>query len=394
MGLVLKKQAPAPEIIRRVRNKPLQPKFLAKIPIHPIVRWLDACNEKYDIRKDVHFMECRKKGGAAPIGDGRYTNVKGKVRNIRIEREKAIYVLRRLILAFLNVFPFEGDSAPFEVEISVWQLAEYGNMLRRYDKNYDQGGIYRHGRVAADICYAAIKELALAGYVIPITSRVEEGEKKGHYKPARLFLTREFFESMGVSYVELRKKQAAYRNKLKEKGTWDKECHKQAVRLAKRLKRANLTQMSIAERDQLLEQIERCRRHVSHNVIELEKYRNKIKQENKKAHKHGERKEMPEGLSGLCDKIKIFDADELHVREMKREAARLQKYVQETIAAKAIDYPSQMKLESLAKEEVQELSALIVDKADRVCYDIEYYRVLLDLVKNWAASRSSKEPPS
>lgn len=378
----------------RKKNKPLKPQFLARKPRQPVLNWIFECDKKYDIKKDAHFMRCRRKGGKAPIGNGRYTNIPPRVRQIRIERERAIEVVRQLMIAFLNVFPWEGDEAPFEVEISVWELARFGNMLRRYDENYDASGAYRHGRVAADICYGAIKDLVLAGYVVPVTSRVEEGERKGEYKPVRLFLTRDFFESMGVDFDDLRKKQAAYRDKLKAQGKWEKECRKQALRLARRLERANLEQMTIKERERVLIQIERCRRHCTNNVIDLERQRSKLKDQNRKDRKNGISDSEPEGMAELLDKSLCFDPDIEKNRAYQREVNTLSRQIQDVINNKAIPMPEVSRMEREAEIAVQELTDLIFDSADRAHRDYEYNHTLLDLLRMWTLDTKKGRPPS
>lgn len=378
--------------VSRTKNKPLTPAFLAKPPTgHPHVRWCINSAEKYDIKLDRHFLKCRKKGGAVPIGDGRFTYIQPRFRNIRRERELALYVIRKLCCSYVNFFPFEDKHVPLEVEISVKQMAKLGNMHREYDADYNGSGTYRHGREAMDIAYNAIKDLVLAGYAIPLTSHVEEGEKKGHYKPVRLFLTRDFFESMGVDFDELKRRQAKHREDLKEKGTWQKECRKQAIRLAKRLKKADLTQMTIPERERLLAQIERCRRYCTSNVLPLEQVRNKIKRQNMKSRKAGESSKDPESLGILLDKIAVFDPDMERSRSNQREIDSLTNEINLVIEKKAIPHPEIMKLERLAEEEVADLTEAICDTESRELRELEYRTVLLGLVSSWTMPR--REPP-
>lgn len=381
----------------RKKNPHLEPKFLATEPLrNPLVRWFSNALDKYDVKRDRHFMQCRKKGGGVPIGDGRYTYVQPRCRNIRKEREKALFVIRKICCSFVNTFPFEDDHVPLEVEISVKQMAKLGNMYREYGPDYNGTGIYRHGREAMDIAYNAIKDLVLAGYAIPLTSHVEEGEKKGHYKPVRLFLTRDFFESMGVSFDELRRRQAKYRDKLKEEGKWDKECHKQAMKLAKRLKKADLTQMTITERERLIAQIDRCKRYCKNNVLPLEEARNKIKRQNTKARKAGEVSQDPEGLSGLLDKIALFDPDMEKRRSNQREIASLSREINWVIEKKAIPQTEVMRLERIAEEEVSDLTDVAFDVESQELRDLEYKTALLGLVRSWTMPKYErpKAPPT
>lgn len=381
----------------RKKNPHLEPKFLATEPLrNPLVRWFSNALDKYDVKRDRHFMQCRKNGGGVPIGDGRYTYVPPRCRNIRKEREKALFVIRKICCSFVNTFPFEDDHVPLEVEISVKQMAKLGNMYREYGPDYNGTGIYRHGREAMDIAYNAIKDLVLAGYAIPLTSHVEEGEKKGHYKPVRLFLTRDFFESMGVSFDELRRRQAKYRDKLKEEGKWDKECHKQAMKLAKRLKKADLTQMTITERERLIAQIDRCRRYCKNNVLPLEEVRSKITRQNTKARKAGEVRRDPAGVLDLIDKLSVFDPDMEKRRLRQKKIKSLVTQIRLTIEEKNI-LPGEVKrLEKLAEEEVAILTETAFDQESKELRDLEQHAVLLELVKNWSFDdfKGDYRPPS
>lgn len=381
----------------RKKNPHLEPKFLATEPLrNPLVRWFSNALDKYDVKRDRHFMQCRKKGGGVPIGDGRYTYVPPRCRNIRKEREKALFVIRKICCSFVNTFPFEDSHAPLEVEISVKQMAKFGNMYREYAPDYNGTGVYRHGREAMDIAYNAIKDLVLAGYAIPLTSHVEEGEKKGHYKPVRLFLTRDFFESMGVSFDELRRRQAKYRDKLKEEGKWDKECHKQAMKLAKRLKKADLTQMTITERERLIAQIDRCRRYCKNNVLPLEEVRSKITRQNTKARKAGEVRRDPAGVLDLMDKLSVFDPDMEKRLLRQKKIKSLVTQIRLTIEEKNI-LPGEVKrLEKLAEEEVAILTETAFDQESKELRDLEQHAVLLELVKNWSFDdfKGDYRPPS
>jgi len=371
-------------------NQRLIPRVMVGPPKHPITKWLMAINKKYDVNKDFRFKLTRSKGGPAPIGDGRYVNIPPRKRNIRSERELAIKVCRELFITYLNVFPFD-DHVPFEVELSSWALARYGNMLREYEQGYDAQGVYRHGRISCDIFYGALKDLALAGYIAPLTSRVEEGERKGYFKPTRIYLTRLFFESMGLDIKEVRDKQKAYKKRLLETRKWEDECRKQANRLAKRLKRANLDDMKTHERDRLLAQIERCRRTVSTPVAELERFRSKIRYANKRDIENGNGTSEPRSVEQLMIKATVFDPLTEKEKLLQSELQTLRAACYQLIEDRQIHPPAQQVLDLQAEEMAEAEMPGAVSKCEKLQWDIAKHYHLLALYDDWNMSPS---PPT